>query len=229
MSFNNLVSWNVAGWIPTVKYIQQSLYGSLTEFLNRFQIDILALQETKVAQAQIEEWTATMSKCGFDSYWAPCITRPGFNGVATFVRKNKTDLVVKGASRNIFNITELDNEGRCILTDHADFVLLNVYVPNNGDGHKRLPFKLKFLTELDKVITKIRKSFNKRLILVGDFNLVYRSEDIHWKRRLININRFTETTTEASSSSSFFLTDDDDDASVVVSVNLLIFINRPFQ
>ena len=50
---------------------------------------------------------------------------------------------------------DLDREGRCVLTDHGAFVLINVYVPNAGDHNRdpqlnrpRLPFKLRFLRAL---------------------------------------------------------------------------------
>lgn len=48
---------------------------------------------------------------------------------------------------------DLCNEGRLMCTDHGSFVLLNVYVPNSGDGDKgrpRLDFKMRYLKALEQ-------------------------------------------------------------------------------
>ena len=37
---------------------------------------------------------------------------------------------------------------RTVVTDHGDFVLINVYVPNEGDNGERRGFKCKFLVAL---------------------------------------------------------------------------------
>lgn len=39
----------------------------------------------------------------------------------------------------------LDLEGRVVVTEHSQFVLFNVYVPNNGRACERLAYKMHFL------------------------------------------------------------------------------------
>jgi hypothetical protein len=39
-------------------------------------------------------------------------------------------------------VPELDAEGRAIVTVHDTLAIVNVYVPNDGAGSKRLPFKV---------------------------------------------------------------------------------------
>ena len=77
------------------------------------------------------------------------------NGVATFVR-NKAFGVVRASSRPLGE-KELDDEGRCVLTDHGTFVLFNAYVPN-GSGGKRLAYKLRWLTALRRSMAAVAVS-----------------------------------------------------------------------
>ena len=101
----------------------------------------------------------------------PCCLRrekKGYSGVTTYCaapayapRACQTDCLggdggpASGASSDAPADADLDREGRCVLTDHGAFVLINVYVPNAGDHHRdpqlnrpRLPFKLRFLRAL---------------------------------------------------------------------------------
>ena len=62
---------------------------------------------------------------GYDSFWAcnrgPAAQR-GLNGVATFARKGLTTR----ADAAPLGEKELDDQGRCLKTDHGAFVLFNV-------------------------------------------------------------------------------------------------------
>ena len=69
---------------------------------------------------------------GWDTFWAPCRDgrkgKSGFNGVATLARKGLT----MRADRAPLREEDLDAEGRCLMTDHGDFCLFNVYAPSGG-------------------------------------------------------------------------------------------------
>lgn len=106
----------------------------------------------------------------------------GLNGVATFVRKNYT---IKADSKP-FNQSILDCEGRCLLTDHGSFVVINIYVPNSGQNHKRYPFKMKFLSSLQTLVAA-QKVLGKKVILVGDFNIAPSSIDVCRPNRQMHI------------------------------------------
>jgi hypothetical protein len=107
----------------------------------------------------------------------------GLNGVATFARTGYTQC----ASARALQCPELDNEGRCILTDHGTFVIFNIYVPNSGDRCKRFPFKIRFLEALERAMSRERAK-GKKVILAGDFNIAARSCDITRSYRMINIH-----------------------------------------
>ena len=85
---------------------------------------------------------------------------------------------------------EHDEEGRVITLEFTNFYLVCVYVPNAGDGLKRLDYRVnswdkafqKFLLELSK---------KKNLILTGDLNVAHREIDIYNPKGLSKCAGFT--------------------------------------
>lgn len=63
----------------------------------------------------------------------------------------------------------IKEEGRCVITDHQRFVLINVYIPAvSVEG--RSAFKMQFLHALRAKVDALR--FNgRKVIIVGDFNI----------------------------------------------------------
>jgi AP endonuclease-2 len=149
--------------------------------LLRLGADIVCLQETKVKEDAITAQDALVGM-GYESFWAFSTSRKGHSGVATYVReqprtparaqaqsKASTPSADAGAGGAVttcyspvaafdkpFGDSELDDEGRCLVTDHGAFVVINVYVPNAGDGgsaggRPRLEYKLLFLAALQKL------------------------------------------------------------------------------
>eukprot|EP00940_MAST-03C_sp_MAST-3C-sp2_P002072 g2072.t1 len=190
----HIVSWNVASLKRVHEQIKRN-HGSMRQFLDRHAIDILCLQETKVslsiAATRDGAERVGLLTTGFDAFLCPCrskeANKKGFNGVATFARKGLT----LSANAAPLGDKELDDEGRCIVTDHGPFLIFNVYVPNAGGG-KRLPFKLKFIRKLRQVIDEMREATGKHIILVGDLNMHRRAVDIFPKGRRIHIPTLVE-------------------------------------
>jgi len=126
---------------------------------------------------------------GYESFWS-CATDPkcrGFNGVATYARAGS----VLRADSAPLGIQELDDQGRCVLTDHGYFVIFNVYVPCGG-GSETLPRKMRFLNALRDAMERQRREFGKRVILVGDMNLTVDRRDVHWEDRCVNVDEMLE-------------------------------------
>ena len=78
----------------------------------------------------------------------------------------------------------LDSEGRCVMTDHGDFVLFNVYFPAVRSKDKfefqldqeRYIFKLRFNLALHQAIASLRAK-GRRVVLVGDLNISLKRDD----------------------------------------------------
>lgn len=85
---------------------------------------------------------------------------------------------------------ELDNQGRCVVTDHGKFVVFNVYVPCGG-GAETLPRKMKFLNALHDAMDRQRKG-GKHVMLVGDYNIKIDKRDLYWKNLSLNVDEILE-------------------------------------
>ncbi len=130
----------------------------------------------------------------------------GYAGVVTFVRKSSspslgpiayeegfTGIFCDGSaamtvgSRDSFSsdfstkeLQQFDAEGRVIITDHQDFIVINVYCPNNSGGDIRQKYRTKFYLALWKRYYEIVRSVQpvgKPVILVGDINIAYHPRD----------------------------------------------------
>ena len=86
MSRLHLVSWNVAGGEPTLRYVN-SHYGSLEAYLDRHRIDILCVQEVKIGKEKLTKAPAAVGAhlSGWESFWSFSTAKRGFNGVSTWI------------------------------------------------------------------------------------------------------------------------------------------------
>ena len=177
-----ILSWNVAGWSTTIDRVQQN-YGSLTDFFDRHNADVVCLQEHKIPRSQLTQ-KHRQSACldGWESFWSCCTDEQskGMNGVVTYA---KGQTVFRANSRVLG--PDLDQQGRCLMTDHGSFVLFNVYVPASGGNP--LSMKMKFLHALQRAMREERAK-GKSVILVGDLNIAHTKHDIYWKDRAICVD-----------------------------------------
>jgi exodeoxyribonuclease III len=187
----HIVSWNVASWQKTLVDVIE-WHGSLENYLDKLDIDVLALQEVKCQSKEIvgNPKTYEANLQGWQSFWSPCKLKEshkGFNGVATFAR----DGLTCSADSQPLGDKALDMEGRCLMTDHGKFCMFNVYIPYQGSGGARLAFKLKFLSALQAKMEAVR-STGKAVILVGDFNVKLEGRDSHPARGLVYVDELLQ-------------------------------------
>jgi exodeoxyribonuclease III len=102
--------------------------------------------------------------------WNPA-ERPGYSGVATFVKTQPLEAVLGMQS------PEFDNEGRIIQTRFPDFRLFNIYFPNGGEENARVPYKLDFYARLLELCDSLHAS-GEKIILTGDFNTAHKEIDL---------------------------------------------------
>jgi len=183
-----IISFNVAGWLPTFNLLREQ-YDGLSGYLARFKsCGIFCVQETKVNSSELSLPRALGSTDGeWQSYWAFNRKKKGrnFNGVATWVRSDAPQVI--SSTQDVLNDADFDDEGRCLLTDHGSFCVFNVYAhavkgligtdegEGNG-GHNQKERKFRFLSALQTRMEACRQQ-GRRVILVGDLNLTYRTLD----------------------------------------------------
>lgn len=161
---------------------------ALGAFFRQHGADIFCVQEHKIPRTQLANKCEPRNAAtveGYESFWSCCVDENsrGMNGVCTYARSGS----VCRANASPLGSPELDNQGRCILTDHGEFVLFNVYVP--ASGGQPLSYKLKFLRALRKAMHHERTKNQKHVILVGDLNITHTALDVYWADRLVYVDR----------------------------------------
>lgn len=156
-----LYSWNVNG----IRAVQRK---GFLDWLNRTQPDILCLQETKAHPDQLDE--TLLRPSGYYTYWAAA-ERKGYSGVALFTRTRPLSVQVG------LGIPDYDREGRTIVAEYADFVLIGAYFPNGGQDNGRVPFKMAYKADFLAFCNRLRAA-GKRVIFCGDVNTAHRDIDL---------------------------------------------------
>jgi exodeoxyribonuclease III len=155
-----LISWNVNGI--------RAVVGK--EFLQQFKqidADVFCLQETKATTDQVAE--ALKSLDGYHIYSHEA-EKKGYSGVS-IISKQKPISVTRD-----IGIAEHDTEGRVICCEFDEFYMVNVYVPNSGEGLKRLEYRSTWDVAFGNYLAKLRKK--KNVIVTGDFNVAHKPIDL---------------------------------------------------
>ncbi|KAK4585301.1 hypothetical protein RGQ29_022817 [Quercus rubra] len=191
-----IVTYNVNGLRSRI-----SQFGSLHKLLTSFDADIICLQETKLRRQELTADLAMADgyESYFSCTRTVDKGRTGYAGVATFCRvksafsSHEVALPIAaeegftGLLENSLNgkgeahegledfakddLLKVDNEGRCVVTDHGHFVLFNLYGPRaECDDAQRIQFKLTFYKILQKRWESLLLQ-ERRIIVVGDLNI----------------------------------------------------------
>ncbi len=157
-----LISWNVNGLRAVHK---KGALGSVFEL----DPDIICLQETKAHEDQLPD--EVRYPAGYFSYFDHSKLKKGYSGVAIF-SKIKPEKVEYG-----IGIKKFDQEGRTLVAHYKDFILLNTYFPNGGQGPERLAFKIEFYSAYLKFLKKLEK-MAKNIVFCGDVNTAHMEIDL---------------------------------------------------
>ena len=167
-----IISWNVNG----IRAVHKK--GLFLPFVEKYQPDIICLQETKAKQDQIE-----IDLPDYKEYWNSA-EKAGYSGTAIFC-KQKPLSVTLGFPEEISKKYKLENdkygdpnkEGRVLTAEFKDFFVVNVYTPNSKGDLSRLELRHKqwdpaFL----EYIQNLKKT--KNVIFCGDLNVAHTEEDL---------------------------------------------------
>ncbi|TFG39333.1 MAG: exodeoxyribonuclease III [Syntrophobacterales bacterium] len=157
-----LISWNVNGLRAAM---QKDFLGSFS----KLDADVVAIQETKLQQAQLDEKMARIA--GYASHWSHCEVKKGYSGVGVYTRV-QPDRVVGGMDEPRF-----DAEGRIVEMDFGAFVFLNIYFPNGQMSEERLQYKLDFYAALFRHTDTLRRQ-GRSLVICGDYNTAHNAIDL---------------------------------------------------
>ncbi|CEG58491.1 exodeoxyribonuclease III [Legionella fallonii] len=154
-----LASWNVNSLKVRLEQVLQWLETS--------QIDVLAMQETKLTDENFP--VTAFTDRGYHVVFSGQKT---YNGVAVISRYPITDVIT--------DIPGLDDPQRRILAATiADIRLINLYVPNGAElTSDKYQYKLNWLEKVTAFVQQQLTVYPK-LAVVGDFNIAPEDRDVH--------------------------------------------------
>ncbi len=154
-----IISWNVNGLRAIIK-------KNFLEYIETEKPDILCLQETKLQKEQIPAEISQLSE--YHQYWS-FANKKGYSGVSLLSRKEP--ILVE------YGLEDDDPEGRTIISDHGNFILINCYFPNGKMSNERLEYKLEFYDRMLEIMNKYAHS-GKNIIICGDYNTAHKEIDL---------------------------------------------------
>ena len=171
-----LISWNVNG----IRAVHKK--GLFLPFIEKYQPDVLCLQETKAEKGQ-----AAIDLPDYEEYWNSA-QKKGYSGTAIFVKKGdklQVKQVLLGLPDDLCKKYKLDKdgygdpntEGRVIAVELGDFYVINSYTPNAKEDLSRLNLRHKqwdpaFLAYMERLEQE------KPVIFCGDLNVAHGPDDL---------------------------------------------------
>jgi len=167
-----IFSWNVNG----LRAVHRK--NLFLPFIEKYQPDILCLQETKAMQGE-----AVIDLPQYEEFWNSA-EKKGYSGTAIFtkVKPKKVilglpdDLVVKYKLKDD-EYGDPSKEGRIVTAEFEKYFVVSVYTPNAKDDLSRLSLRHKqwdpaFLT----FVKRLEKT--KPVIFCGDLNVAHTPDDL---------------------------------------------------
>jgi exodeoxyribonuclease-3 len=166
-----IFSWNVNG----IRAVLNK--DTFKPFVQKYQPDIICLQETKAHQEQVN-----LELPGYHQYWNSA-EKKGYSGTAIFSKTEPTK-VIKSLPEDIMKKYQMEDgygdpnkEGRVIAAEFPDFYVVTVYTPNAKDDLSRLPLRhkhwdpafLEYCQQLEK---------HKPVVFCGDLNVAHNEDDL---------------------------------------------------
>ncbi len=153
-----LISWNVNGLRAVMSK------GNLIPFIGREDPDIMAFQETKMQEEQLD--------FQFDGYfrYMNSAEKKGYSGTMVLSKARPLSVAYD------FEGEDHPKEGRVITLEYEDFYFVCAYVPNSKDGLKRLDYRMHWEDDLRRHLMKLDEK--KPVIYTGDLNVAHNEIDL---------------------------------------------------
>jgi exodeoxyribonuclease-3 len=160
-----ILSWNVNG-------IRACAGKGLFDVLAAESPDFLCVQEIKAQVDQLprELLAPADGKGGQYRAWFASAKRRGYSGVAIYSK-------IEPRSVEPLGIDEFDAEGRALVADLGDWVLINAYFPNSQEAGARLDYKLRFCDAILAACDRIVAS-GRHVVVAGDYNIAHEPIDL---------------------------------------------------
>lgn len=168
-----IISWNVNG-------IRSAYKKGLLDFIKKENPNIFCLQEIKSNLSDIPNEITELK--GYNKYYNTA-NKKGYSGVLVFSKEKPKKITDK------LGLSRFDKEGRFLSLEFAKFTLINIYLPHGGRKKENLDYKLKVYTSL---LNHIKRVKNKKVVLIGDFNVAHNEIDLARPKNNKNNIMFTK-------------------------------------
>jgi exodeoxyribonuclease III len=155
-----IATLNINGWRASVR-------RGLEKWMAEADLDIICIQETRMNRAQVE--LACPSTPGVSSYFASG-TAPGYSGTAILTRKVPVTI---GVPINPI----LCGEGRTLVAQYGNLIVVSAYVPNGNRSPERLRYKMAYLRLLIEYMEELARG-GYHVVVCGDFNTAHSEMDL---------------------------------------------------
>ena len=153
------ISWNVNG-------IRAIANKNALNWIDKENIDILALQEVKAQKEQVPD---NIFKRKYKNVLINSANKKGYSGTAIY-----TDINIEESS---FCDNIDSGEGRIIQIKFNNIIFFNIYFPNGQSSQERLDHKMKFYDDFLIYINELRaKGYS--IIICGDVNTAFKEIDL---------------------------------------------------
>lgn len=169
-----LASWNVNGLRAVLKKDP-----SFTDIVNQLDADLLALQETKLQEGQVE-----IDLPGYHQVWSYA-ERKGYSGTAVFTREEPLSvrhadslLAFAGEGEAAELLAIAVTEGRVCALEFERFWFVDVYTPNAQNELARIDTRMAWDDAYRAFLKSLESETGKPVITCGDFNVAHNEIDL---------------------------------------------------
>lgn len=169
-TYMKIFSWNVNGIRAVIKK------GQFQPFIDKYQPDILCLQETKANRDQVE-----VDLPEYDEYWNSA-EKKGYSGTAIFTKIAPKEVLIGLPAHIKKKYTLSDSygdttkEGRILTLAFEAFYVSTVYTPNAKDDLSRIPMRTEWDPAYLEYMDELQQE--KPVIFCGDLNVAHTPDDL---------------------------------------------------
>lgn len=167
----NMICWNVNGIRAIVK-------KDFLKDIKNLNPDILCMQEIK---SSVEEAKSVFELLpAYKGYANASKARKGYSGTAILTKEEPLQVTYD------MGVEEHDQEGRVITAEFPTFFVVTVYVPNSGEGLRRLDYRDTWDNDFREYVSTLKR--RKPVIVCGDFNVAHEPIDIARPKENYNVS-----------------------------------------
>lgn len=151
-----------------VNGLRAILQKDFAETFRQMDADVFFIEETKLSEEP--GLLSPFQPDGYECFWTVSKVRKGYSGVTAFTKKHPLSVhygLLDG---------KYDEEGRVITLEFDNYYFVGAYVPNAGDGLKRLDFRMQYEKDLLEYFSALEKK--KPVIYGGDLNVAHHPIDL---------------------------------------------------